>query len=132
MSFIIDTDICSAQMSGHALVQQKFQQHMGQLSISTIILAELVVWTRRRNAPVRRTISLQRMLADFTVRDVTVSVAEKFGEIRARLLDAGQAAPQMDLLIAATAFVYNLTVVTHNTQDYARIQGLRIQDWMSP
>ena len=38
----------------------------------------------------------------------------------------------MDLMIAATALVHNLTVVTHNVQDYADVPGLSIADWLVP
>ena len=45
---------------------------------------------------------------------------------------AGTPAPVMDLLNAATALVHNLTLVTHNTQDYANILGLNLDDWLVP
>jgi tRNA(fMet)-specific endonuclease VapC len=35
----------------------------------------------------------------------------------------------VDLLIAATALVHGLTLVTHNTRHYAGIEGLTIEDW---
>ena len=63
---------------------------------------------------------------------MTDPVARKFGEVRAGLLDAGQSVPELDLLIASTALVHNLTVVTHNTQDYANIPGLNLEDWLVP
>lgn len=59
-------------------------------------------------------------------------VAQKFGEIRAGLLDAGLAAPQMDMINAATALVHNLTLVSHNVADYANVPGLSIADWLVP
>ena len=61
---------------------------------------------------------------------MTDPVARKFGEVRAGLLDAGQPVPELDLLIASTALVHNLTVVTHNTQDHADIPGLNLEDWL--
>jgi predicted nucleic acid-binding protein len=52
--------------------------------------------------------------------------------LQAWLLDAGTPAPGMDLMIAATALVHNLTLVTHNTRDYANIPDLRLIDWLTP
>jgi predicted nucleic acid-binding protein len=63
---------------------------------------------------------------------VTSEVARKFGELRADLLDAGQTAPEMDLLIAATALVHDLTLVTHNVEDFKHVPGLTIVDWLAP
>jgi predicted nucleic acid-binding protein len=36
----------------------------------------------------------------------------------------------MDLLIAATALVYDLTLVTHNTRHFQGIPDLRLEDWL--
>jgi predicted nucleic acid-binding protein len=33
------------------------------------------------------------------------------------------------LLIATSGLTHNLTVVTHNTREFARIDGLKLQDW---
>ncbi|HEY5311421.1 MAG TPA: type II toxin-antitoxin system VapC family toxin [Pirellulales bacterium] len=37
----------------------------------------------------------------------------------------------MDLLIATTALVYNLTLVTHNTRDFFNVAGLSVCDWLA-
>ena len=76
--------------------------------------------------------SLLDLLNDLQVLDVTEPVARKFGEVRAALLDAGQPLPEMDLLIASTAIVHNLTVVTHNTKDYANVPGPNLDDRLVP
>jgi len=38
----------------------------------------------------------------------------------------------LDLLIAATALVHDLTLVTHNTQDFMNVPGLGLADWTVP
>jgi tRNA(fMet)-specific endonuclease VapC len=86
----------------------------------------------RANAPMARLQSVQDFLKAVMVLEVTLLVAEKFGEIRADLLDRGLLVGEMDLLNAATALVHNLTLVTHNVQDYANIPGLTVDDWMVP
>jgi len=58
--------------------------------------------------------------------------AWKFGEIRAQLLDKGEPVAAIDLMIAATALIHNLTVVTHNTQHFAKVPGLNVEDWTMP
>jgi tRNA(fMet)-specific endonuclease VapC len=57
-------------------------------------------------------------------------VARKFGEIRAALLDQGRPTPTADLLIACTALIHDLTLVTHNVRDFAHVSGLRVEDWL--
>lgn len=66
------------------------------------------------------------------VHDVTVPVAEKFGEIRADLLDRGLPVGELDLLHASTALIHNLTLATHNVLDYANVPGLTVVDWQVP
>ena len=52
--------------------------------------------------------------------------------VRADLLDRGIVVGELDLLIAATALVHNLTLVTHNTTDYRNIPNLRLADRLVP
>lgn len=72
------------------------------------------------------------LLKASTIHEVDLTVAEKFGELRARLLDQGITVGEMDLLNASVALVHSLTMVTHNTQDYANIPGLTPEDWLVP
>lgn len=132
MSFLLDTDICSAFLKGNRTVWQKCMQHGGQLHISTITVGELFTWAFRKGVSPKREDLLAEFFKDVTILDVTENVARKCGELRASRLDAGQGTPDMDLFIAATALVHNFTLITHNVQDYNNIAGLRIEDWMSP
>ena len=131
MSFLLDTDICSAYVKGDRIVFGQFMQHLGQLHISVATLGELWTWGLRLNAPARRLTGLSNLLSDVIVLDATSAVARKFGEVEAQLLDRGQAVTEFDLLIAATALVHDLTLVTHNVQDFAHIPGLRVVDWLN-
>src|SRR5882724_9715129 len=129
MSFLVDTDTCSAYLKGNSAVNNRLFQDTGGLYISTVTLAELHTWVLRAASPPKRSRSLVALLRDVTTLDVTQDVARKFGEARAALLDQGLPPPGLDLLIAATALVHNFTLVTHNTQDFVNIPGLRLTDW---
>jgi tRNA(fMet)-specific endonuclease VapC len=72
------------------------------------------------------------LLRDVGFLEVDLDVARKYGEVYAHLLDQGLPMPQMDLLIAATALVHNLTLVTHNVADFANVPGLTVVDWTVP
>lgn len=132
MSFLVDTDICSAYLKGDRRVWNRFMQYSGGLHISTVTAGEPFTWALRANASPARLQGLLDLLRDVTVLEVTVDVARKFGEVRAGLLDRGLAAPEMDLLIGSTALVHGLTMVTHNVSDYANIPGLTAVDWLIP
>ncbi len=132
MSFLIDSDICSAHLKLRGPVTSRFLQYTGRLYISAVTVGELFAWALRAKAPPQRLQSLHDLLDDAVVLDVTEAVGRKFGEVRAGLLDAGKPAPDMDLLIAATALVHNLTLVTHNVRDFANVPGLDMIDWLNP
>ena len=129
MSFLVDTDICSAHLKGHPRVTGRFLQYTGNLHMSVVTLGELFTWALRAQASPKRVQGLQGFLNDVTIVDVTPDVARVFGEVRAGLLDKGLPTPDMDLLIAATALVQGFTLVTHNLADFANVPKLNIVDW---
>ena len=47
MSFLVDTDICSAYMKGDHHVWQRFMQYRGRLHVSAITVGELFTWALR-------------------------------------------------------------------------------------
>jgi tRNA(fMet)-specific endonuclease VapC len=132
LSFLLDTDTWSAYVKGSKLVFQRFLQYAGQLNISTVTLGELFTWALRAHASPRRLHDIDDLLKLVSILDFTAAEARKFGEVRAALMDAGLPTPDLDLQNAATALVHNMTLVTHNTKDYANIPGLRLDDWLVP
>jgi len=132
MSFLLDTDICSAYLKNNRAVTGKVMLHFGGLSLSVVTVGELLVWALRSNAPLTRLKGIQDLVAAANVIEVNLTVAEKYAEIRAALLDRGLDSGPMDLLNAAIALVHNMTMVTHNVADYAIIPGLSIDDWQTP
>jgi tRNA(fMet)-specific endonuclease VapC len=132
MSFLIDTDTCSAYVKGMCSVVNRFAQYGGGLSISAVTLGELLTWALRARASLCRRQEVQDLIQEVTVLDITVDVGRKFGEVGAILFDAGTPAPDSDLLNGAVALVHNLAMVTHNTADYLNIPGLRLDDWLVP
>jgi predicted nucleic acid-binding protein len=128
MSFLLDTDICSAHLKVPGLLTGRFLQYMGRLHVSTITMGELYDWALRARASPKRHLSVDDLLNDVTVLDVDLVVARKYGELQAAFRDVGQPAPKLDLLIASTALIHNLTVVTHNTAHFLNVPGLSIVD----
>lgn len=57
------------------------------------------------------------------------SAAEYYGRIRAELAAQGSPIGPNDLMIAAIALANELTLVTHNVNEFSRISDLIIEDW---
>ena len=68
-------------------------------------------------------------LSGITILPFGPEAAQAYGEIRHTLQSQGQLIGANDLLIAAHAKTAGLILVTHNTREFSRIEGLKIEDW---
>jgi tRNA(fMet)-specific endonuclease VapC len=50
-------------------------------------------------------------------------------DIRVRLEPKGRPIGPYDVLIAASALMRKWTLVTHNTKEFERVDGLKLEDW---
>ena len=57
--------------------------------------------------------------------------AEEYGQIKATLASQGELIGPNDLMIAAIARAYDTVLITNNTREFARVTGLRLQDWQT-
>ena len=55
--------------------------------------------------------------------------ARIFGDIRADLARKGTPIGPYDLQIAAIALANDCILITHNTGEFSRIAGLKLEDW---
>jgi tRNA(fMet)-specific endonuclease VapC len=133
MSFLLDTDTCSAHLKRPAGLMHRFMQHSGGLYVPTIVLGELYTWAYHRKNPASVVQRIENdLLPDAAVLDLDRTCAKEFGRVRGLFLQKGISVSRLDLMIAAVALVHNLTLVTHNTSDYRNIPGLRLDDWLTP
>ena len=56
---------------------------------------------------------------------------ERYGQLRAELERAGLPLAELDMRIAATALVNDLTVVTGNVRHFGRVSGLSVENWLA-
>ena len=131
MTFLLDTNICSAHMRRPGGLALSFFQHAGGLAIPTVVLAELYAGAYRHPDPPRLLRLIADLLREVRVLDFDTACAEAFGKLQAALLQQGLAVSTADLMIAAVAQVHDLTLVTHNTGDFERIPDLRLTDWLA-
>lgn len=132
MSFLLDSDICSAYLRRPGVLFHRFMQHSGLLWISTITLSDLYTWAYKQADPKPISDKVQDFLRDVQLLPFDEHCALKLGTLRGSLLRQGITVSPVDLMIGSIALVHNLTLVTHNTADFRNIPGLRLDDWLVP
>ena len=88
-----------------------------RLAVSAVTVDEIVFGLARRPNPAKQA-WFARFLASYAVLDVTEPIARRAGEMRAAFSLRGQVRSQPDMLIAATAQIHALTLVTSNVRDF--------------
>lgn len=133
MSYLIDTDIIVYSIKGNSTVHDNFTRNEKiPKSISVITYGELLSGAKKSQNPARNLAVVYRIRELFPVIDVDRAVIETFSDLKARGQKTGSIVDDMDLLIAATALTYNLTLVTNNIKHFQKIEGLKIENWSKP
>ncbi|HLO69075.1 MAG TPA: type II toxin-antitoxin system VapC family toxin [Holophaga sp.] len=132
MLYLLDTNFLVELRRRNPLVIARLRRHdPGALAYSVVSLGEIQRGVVRHPPETARAMwqAWARLLEAFAQLDFTASAALVWGrllhETRRR-----QVGPR-DLLIAATALVGGMTVVTHNTREFTRIGGLAVEDWQA-
>ena len=99
------------------------------ICIPSIVLYELQVGIAKSNNPKKREEQLTMLLEQIRIIDFTEREAKASAKIRADLEKRGTPIGPIDVLIAGCAMVHNMTLVTHNTKEFHRVDGLKLEDW---
>lgn len=131
MIYLLDTNVCIQYMRGRsqALMTKILTVRESDIGISTITCAELEYGSSRSQNPTITRRKQNDFLARFQIVDFDRRAAEFYGDARATLSMAGLEIGKLDMLIAAIALANDLTLVTHNTREFSRVEGLRLEDW---
>jgi tRNA(fMet)-specific endonuclease VapC len=133
--FLLDTNIVSYFLRGAspALNQRILNSTPEALAISIISAGELRFGLSRL-PPSRRADQLAHqldgLLTVVNVLALPLEAAQHYGTARSLLEAAGKPIGGNDLWIAAHALAQNLTLVTNNTKEFERVEGLRLENWV--
>lgn len=130
MKYLLDTNICIYAQKGVPSVVRNMQSHWKDgIAISAITLAELELGVAASANPQKNAIALLKMLSILDVLPFGSEAASEYGTINASLRKKGKIIGNMDMLIAAHGKAAGLIVVTHNTREFQRVDGLQLEDW---
>ena len=130
----LDTNaVIAAINAGPATIRKRLAQAVGRgetVWLSSVVLFELhygIAKSARRERNTTRLSEFMTGLAPTLAFDANDGA--EAGEIRATLERAGTPIGYYDLLIAAQARRHDALLVTANVREFARVPGLRIEDW---
>jgi len=129
--YLLDTNVCAMYMNGRsqAVRDRVLSTPTDEMAVCSVVKAELFYGAMRSNDPTRTLERQQGFLNRFTSLPFDDEAALIFGRIRASLAAAGTPIGAYDLQIAAIALSHNLTLITHNTAEFNRVNGLPLEDW---
>lgn len=130
--YMLNTNtIAYAKNRRPASVLDKLMQHdPSEVCISAVTMAELEYGIIHSSKPSQNRKALMLFLSGITILPFGTEAALEYGTIRHKLQTQGMLIGANDLLIAAHAKSLNLTLVTHNTREFQRVEGLKIEDWV--
>ena len=107
-----------------------FNQHAGQLCISSITLAELMHGVEKSAKSNHNLRQVEDFTSRLTVLEYGNKAASHYGDIRAVLERKGTPVGVNDLHIAGHARSEGLTLVTNNLKEFERVEALRLENWV--
>ena len=132
MKYMLDTNICIfiIKHKPETVIREFMKYDSGDICISSITYAELVHRVEKSEAREKNRIALTVFLSELQIVPFDDSAAQVYGVVKAELQKKGMPIGPMDTLIAAHAKALNLTLVTNNTKEFTRVNGLRLEDWV--
>ena len=131
MRYLLDTNTIIFALKD---AQGRSALRIGQAShddvtVCAVVEAELYHGATKYDRPTRREAVLAAFLQPFQSLPFDSACVPHYARIRDYLERRGQIIGGNDLMIAAIALTHNLTVVTHNSDEFHRVPDLRVEDW---
>jgi tRNA(fMet)-specific endonuclease VapC len=129
MKYLLDANAVIALLNDakSKTARRARRQKPGDIGVSAIVLHELYYGAHKSQR-----VALNVAVVDslrFSIVDFDEEDARHAGELRALLRSRGTPIGPYDVLIAGQAKARQLTLITHNTAEFARAPDLRIEDW---
>jgi tRNA(fMet)-specific endonuclease VapC len=129
--YLPDTNAWIAYLNpGDSPVKSQFRSHPpADIAFCAVVKAELLYGAYRSTRREDNLSLLATLFPLFESLPFDDAAADAYGRIRADLTARGTPIGPNDLMIAAIALAHHLTLVTHNTREFGRVEGLHLEDW---
>jgi len=128
--YVLDTNTLIYYFKGMGNVAEKLLHTPPRdIAIPSIVLYELEVGIAKSSNSTKRRQQLDDFIALITVLPMNIQEAKAAARIRADLEKDGNPIGAMDTLIAGVALANQGILLTHNSKEFSRVDGLMLEDW---
>jgi tRNA(fMet)-specific endonuclease VapC len=127
---LLDTSICVELLRGTSVeAARRFSAAApDDVRIPAVVGAELLFGARKSGSE-KALVATRAFISGVGTVAFDASCAEHYGVLRHTLQVAGTPIGPNDLLIAATALAHGAILATANTDEFARVPGLTVENW---
>ena len=132
MIYLLDTNIISYLIKSRNLdMVDKFEEmsKFATICVSSITVAELFYGVKKKKSK-KLEINVREFLYPVEKMPFDENSALIYGEVRVKLEKKGEVIGAHDMLIASHALALGATLVTNNTREFERVEGLSVEDWL--
>jgi tRNA(fMet)-specific endonuclease VapC len=129
--WLLDTNAVSDLINnGRGRVRQEIDAvGITNVCTSIVVACELRFGAEKRGSP-RLSERIEDLLANFNVQPLGQEADRHYARLRTQLERKGTPIGPNDMLIAAHALALDCILVTDNTGEFSRIEGLRLENWL--
>lgn len=137
MIYLPDTNAFSAHLARKSAAlsgRLKVAQLAGELRLSVMVLAELEFGAEKARAALGETIYARRvreLAAVLTPEPLGAQFAGHYARVRLHLETRGEKIGDRDTIIAAHALALGAVLITRNVAEFARVPGLKVENWQT-
>jgi len=134
MIWLLDTNTLiyfAKRSTGYERIARRLSgRSPGEVRMSSVTLSELEYGVENSRHREQNRAALEDLVALIQVDAYPHQAARHFAELKAALKAKGRKTKPYDLLIGAHARALDATLVTHDTDDFRHMPGLRLVDWL--
>ncbi len=129
MNYLLDTNTVIYFLNGKFKIKDKIKEvGLNNCAVSEITVAELFYGAEKSDFPDKNKKTINDFIEGITIIPMFDAI-QIYGKEKARLSRLGKLISDLDLLIGSTAIANDMIMVTKNTSEFARLEGIKIEDW---
>jgi tRNA(fMet)-specific endonuclease VapC len=130
--YFLDTNICIYYLKGkYKSIEEQFRfVPRYEIKIPIIVKAELLYGIEKSKLKEENRRVYTEFIESFEIINLDDKSLSQYAKIRSEVEKAGTIIGSNDLFIASIVLAHNGILVTHNTNEFKRIYGLNVEDWV--